>query len=133
MGIENSDSKISDSNQSVKNGYNGVRDGSPSGAMRGAGSSDGTSTSSVGGKIPSHFRLKIVLPNKVVYDGEVEFIKFASPDGELMMYPGHERYICSITPSKLEFKSKNGIDGIEIKEGFCKFQDNFCQIAVSEV
>lgn len=81
--------------------------------------------------VADSFTLKIVLPTKVVYNGSVEYVKFSSPEGELMIYAGHERYICSIAPCVLEYKAKGKLEKLEIKQGFCKFQDNLCEIAVS--
>ena len=82
----------------------------------------------------SAFILKLVGPKGVVFDGGATYVKFSSPTGEMMILPGHESYICAISPCELEYEvDSKKVEKLSVKRGFCKFEDDLCEIALSEV
>lgn len=48
-------------------------------------------------------RLSILLPNKVLYDGQVSSVSFETVQGQYTLLPGHIDFTASLTPGIGEF------------------------------
>ena len=61
--------------------------------------------------------LKIVTPDKVVYDGEVEGVSFPTVEGEITVLPGHIPIISAIKPGELKIKKGGKIEFFAVAKG----------------
>ncbi len=61
--------------------------------------------------------LKIVTPEKVVYDGEVEGVSFPTVEGEITVLPGHIPIISAIKPGELKIKKSGKVEFFAVTKG----------------
>ncbi len=61
--------------------------------------------------------LKIVTPEKVVYDGEVDGVSFPTVEGEITVLPGHIPIISAIKPGELKIRKSGKIEFFAVAKG----------------
>ncbi|PID52794.1 MAG: ATP synthase F1 subunit epsilon [Candidatus Moraniibacteriota bacterium] len=69
-------------------------------------------------------KLKIVTPERVVYEGEVDQVTLPVSDGEVTILPKHRSYIASLTIGEIMTKIGNEEDSVAVAGGFLEFADN---------
>ena len=71
-------------------------------------------------------KLKIVTPERVVYENEVGQATLPVTDGEVTILPNHRSYIASLKPGEIILKEKNKEKEINlaISGGFIEFHNN---------
>lgn len=69
-------------------------------------------------------RLKIVSPEKVIYDGEVESVKVPGTRGAFEILNNHASIISSLGDGKVEFTASQGSQSIDVHGGFVEVKKN---------
>ena len=61
--------------------------------------------------------LKIVTPEKVIYDSEVESVSFPTVQGEITVLPNHVPIISAIQPGELKIRKDGNIEYFSVTRG----------------
>lgn len=69
-------------------------------------------------------RLKIVSPEKVEFDGEVESVLVPGTKGSFEILTDHAPIISSLQPGVVEYSLKDGKKRLDITGGFVEVQKN---------
>jgi F-type H+-transporting ATPase subunit epsilon len=69
-------------------------------------------------------RLKIVSPEKVIYDGEAESVKVPGTQGAFEILDHHAPIISSLGDGKVEFTASQGSQSLEVHGGFVEVKRN---------
>lgn len=79
----------------------------------------------------SSLRLKIVSPEKVVYDGEIESVTVPGTKGEFQILRDHAPIISSLQNGKVEFVAKGGErQSLDVTGGFVEVKKNEVSLCV---
>lgn len=73
------------------------------------------------------FRLKIIAPERIFFEGDVPFVEFRTTEGEIGIYPGHIPLTSIIAPGVVRIHTESG----EIKEA--ALLEGFTEILPKEV
>lgn len=68
--------------------------------------------------------LKIVTPEKLIYDGEVDMVTLTSSEGELGILPHHVALMAKLLPGELRIKNKGKTEILASGDGFIQVADN---------
>ncbi len=69
-------------------------------------------------------KLKIVTPEKTVYEGEIGQITLPVSDGEVTILPNHRSYIASLKAGEIYLKTEKDDLYIAVSGGFIEFDQN---------
>ena len=69
-------------------------------------------------------KLRIVTPEGVAFDGEVESVSVPGESGAFEVLQGHAPLISSLVPGRVSYKSASGAGGIDISGGFAEVRKN---------
>ena len=69
-------------------------------------------------------KFKIVTPERVVFEQEIDQITLPVTDGQVTILPGHRSYIASLKTGKVIFKSDGKESILIVSHGFIEFDDN---------
>ena len=69
-------------------------------------------------------KLKIVSPEKVVYDGDIESVIVPGTLGQFGMLDNHAPIISSLTDGMVVYTGKDGNQSIEVHGGFVEVKKN---------
>ncbi|MDO8498361.1 MAG: ATP synthase F1 subunit epsilon [bacterium] len=72
----------------------------------------------------SKLQLKIVTPEKEIYDGEVEMVTVTTPDGEIGILPYHANLMAQVIPGELRIKVGDKVVPMAIGSGLLQMSDN---------
>lgn len=61
--------------------------------------------------------LKIVTPERVVYESEVDGVSFPTVEGEITVLPGHIPIISAIKPGELKIKKDGKVEFFSVAKG----------------
>lgn len=75
-------------------------------------------------------KLKIVSPEKVVYDGPVESLKVPGTLGSFEILDNHAPIISSLSTGEVEYKNKDGAHNLKIEGGFVAVKKNEISLCV---
>lgn len=75
-------------------------------------------------------KLRIVSPEKVVFDGEVESVKVPGTLGEFEILNNHAPIISSLGKGKVEYQTGKETGTIEVRGGFVEVKKNEVSICV---
>ena len=80
--------------------------------------------------------LKIVTPEKLIFDEEVSQVNVSTEDGIIGILPNHTNLMAKLEPGELVIKQGGKVDTMAIGDGFLQMADNTLSImtdlAVSE-
>ena len=78
-------------------------------------------------------RLKIITPEKLVFDGEVEELVAPGQMGEFGILPGHVPFLSVLHPGRLRFKTKeSGENTLIIHGGLADVKDDTISILTDQ-
>lgn len=79
-------------------------------------------------------KLKIITPERVVYENEAFQITLPTQSGEVTILPNHRSYIASLKPGEIITKKENDKDEVNlaVAGGFVEFHDNNLVILADE-
>lgn len=72
----------------------------------------------------SQLHLKIVTPEKLIYDDEVIQVNVSTEQGELGILPNHANLMARLTPGELVIKKNGKVESMAIGDGFLQITDN---------
>jgi F-type H+-transporting ATPase subunit epsilon len=76
------------------------------------------------------FRLRIVSPDQIVYDGDVEAVQFMGHDGSYGILANHAPLMTSTRPGVMKLREAGGgARAIVVTDGFAEMTDNVLTIA----
>lgn len=77
------------------------------------------------------YKLKIVTPEKIFFDGEAEQITIRTTEGDVGILANHIRYVCNIVAGPLRVKDSNGEREAALSEGILKVSDEGVTVLAS--
>ncbi|KKP58975.1 MAG: ATP synthase epsilon chain [Candidatus Moranbacteria bacterium GW2011_GWF2_34_56] len=79
-------------------------------------------------------KLKVVTPERVVYESEIYQVTLPTQAGEVTILPNHRSYIASLKPGEIITKSEKGEEEISlaVAGGFVEFHDNSLVVLADE-
>ncbi len=77
-------------------------------------------------------KLKIITPERVVYEGEIDQATLPVSDGEVTILPNHRSYIASLTIGEIMTKTGGEENNIAVAGGFLEFADNTLIVLADE-
>jgi F-type H+-transporting ATPase subunit epsilon len=75
-------------------------------------------------------RLKVISPEKVIFDGEVESLKVPGTLGSFEVLDNHAPIISSLVKGEVEYKGKDGAQKLDIEGGFVEVKKNEISLCV---
>jgi len=72
----------------------------------------------------SQLHLKIVTPEKLIFDEEVSQVNVSTEDGQIGILPNHTNLMAKIIPGELVIKKNGKLDTLAVGEGFLQMADN---------
>jgi F-type H+-transporting ATPase subunit epsilon len=67
---------------------------------------------------------KIVTPERLVYEAEIEGATLPTTDGQITILPNHRAYIASLKPGEIMLRQAGREIHLAISGGFVEFNDN---------
>lgn len=68
--------------------------------------------------------LKIVTPEKMIFDEEVNQVNLPTEEGEIGILPHHTNLMAKLTPGELVIKKGGKVDTLAVGDGFLQMADN---------
>lgn len=75
-------------------------------------------------------KLKIVSPEKVIYDGMIESLKVPGTLGSFEVLDHHAPIISSLTKGIVEYKNKEGVSTLNVDGGFVEVKKNEISLCI---
>jgi F-type H+-transporting ATPase subunit epsilon len=72
----------------------------------------------------SRIKFKIVTPEKILFEQEIDQITLPVSDGQVTILPGHRSYIASLKPGEIMFKVSEQETMMATSGGFIEFSNN---------
>ena len=76
----------------------------------------------------SQLHLKIVTPEKLIFDEEVNQVNVSTEDGQIGILPNHTNLMAKLEPGELVIKRGGKIETMAIGDGFLQMADNILSI-----
>ncbi len=77
------------------------------------------------------YKLKIVTPEKIFFDGEAEQITIRTTEGDIGILANHIKYVCNIVAGPLKVKDISGEREAALSEGILKVSDEGVTVLAS--
>lgn len=85
----------------------------------------------------AQLHLKIVTPEKLIFDEEVNQVNVSTEDGQIGILPNHTNLMAKLEPGELVIKKGGKVDTLAIGDGFLQVSNNILTVmtdlAVNEV
>lgn len=75
-------------------------------------------------------KLRIIAPDKLVFEGEVESVTLPGTIGSFTVLNNHAPIISSLEKGKIVYKEANGQTDVAVRSGFAEVKDNVLSICV---
>ncbi len=75
-------------------------------------------------------KLKVISPEKVIYDGDVESVKVPGTLGSFEVLSNHAPIISSLVKGIVEYVTKDGSRTVDIDGGFVEVENNEVNLCV---
>ena len=75
-------------------------------------------------------RLRIIAPDRLVFEGDVESVSLPGTVGAFTVLNNHAPIITSLEKGKILYKNENGANEVAVKSGFAEVKDNVLSICV---
>ncbi len=72
----------------------------------------------------AQLHLKIVTPEKLIFDEEVSQVNVSTEQGEIGILPNHANLMAKLEPGELVIKKNGKADSMAIGDGFLQITDN---------
>ena len=72
----------------------------------------------------AELHLKIVTPEKLIFDEEVSQVNVSTEQGQLGILPHHANLMAKLEPGELVIKKNGKVDSMAIGDGFLQVADN---------
>ena len=74
--------------------------------------------------------LRIIAPDRLVFEGEVESVTLPGTVGSFSVLNNHAAIITSLDNGRILYKGANGFGEVAVKSGFAEVKDNTLSICV---
>ena len=78
--------------------------------------------------IPEILKLSIIGYDRVIYQGEAEFVVLPTQWGEMGVLPGHTKTFALLKPGKIRVKNKGSEEIFTVKEGVIKVKPDEVEV-----
>ena len=75
-------------------------------------------------------RLRIIAPDRLVFEGDVESVTLPGTVGSFTVLNNHAPIISSLETGKISYKDADGTTDIAVKSGFAEVKDNILSVCV---
>lgn len=75
-------------------------------------------------------KLRIIAPDRLVFDGEVESVTLPGTVGTFSVLNNHAAIITSLDKGFVVYKGANGPSEVAVKSGFAEVKENILSICV---
>ena len=76
------------------------------------------------------FRLQVITPDRIFYDGEAELVELTTSEGEMGVLKGHIPLTAILVPGVLRIKEEEGVRTAALHDGFVEiFKDHMTILA----
>ena len=75
-------------------------------------------------------KLRIIAPDKLVFEGEVESVALPGTVGSFTVLNRHAPIISSLEKGKITYRDANGQTDVAVRSGFAEVKDNVLSICV---
>lgn len=76
------------------------------------------------------FRVQVITPDRIFYDGEAELVELTTIEGEMGVLKGHIPLTAILVPGVLKMKEAEGVRKAALHDGFVEiFQDHMTILA----
>lgn len=82
------------------------------------------------GSDPKKMKLRIITPNELLFEGDVESVTLPGTVGSFTVLNNHAPIISSLETGKISYKDANGKTDITVKSGFAEVQNNVLSVCV---
>lgn len=72
--------------------------------------------------------LKIVTPEKLIFDEEVNQVNVSTEDGQIGILPNHTNLMAKLKPGELVIKKNGKVETLAVGDGFLQMADNTLSI-----
>lgn len=79
----------------------------------------------------ANFKLRVVTPDRIFYDGEVSFLSVRTISGDVGILANHTRYVTPLVIGTLKIRTEQGERLAAVAGGFLKTGDNTATIVTS--
>lgn len=79
------------------------------------------------------FRLKVIAPERIFFQGDVEFLEFRTTEGEVGIYPSHLPMTMIIAPGVLKIHNDGDVRQAALLSGFVEVLGNEVNILAESV
>ena len=77
-------------------------------------------------------RRRIIAPDRLVFEGEVESVTLPGTVGSFTVLNNHAPIISSLENGKIAYKDESGITELAIRSGFAEVRDNTLSVCVEQ-
>lgn len=77
----------------------------------------------------ANLHLKVVTPEKAIFEGEAEMVSVKTLDGEIGILPHHINLMAQVVPGEMRIKKGNEIIHMAVGSGLLQMSDNTLVIA----
>lgn len=75
-------------------------------------------------------KLRIIAPDRLVFEGEVESVTLPGTVGSFTVLNRHAPIISSLEKGKITYRDANGQTDVAVRSGFAEVRDNILSICV---
>ena len=75
-------------------------------------------------------KLRIIAPDRLIFEGEVESVTLPGTIGSFTVLNNHAPIISSLEKGKIVYKEANGQTEVVVRSGFAEVRDNILSICV---
>lgn len=76
----------------------------------------------------AELHLKIVTPEKLIFDGEVSQVNVSTEQGEIGILPHHANLMAKLEPGELVIKKNGKTESLAVGDGFLQVADNILTV-----
>ncbi|MBI4398086.1 MAG: ATP synthase F1 subunit epsilon [Candidatus Omnitrophica bacterium] len=78
--------------------------------------------------IPEKLKLNIIGYDRIIYQGEADFVVLPTEWGELGVLPGHTRLFALLRPGKIRVKNHGADESYPVKNGVIKIKPDEVEV-----
>ncbi|NLA93692.1 MAG: F0F1 ATP synthase subunit epsilon [Bacteroidales bacterium] len=79
------------------------------------------------------FKLRIITPNKLLFEGEVESVTLPGTVGSFSVLDNHAPIISSLERGKVVYRNANCVVEYELDSGFAEVRDNTLTVCMEQL
>jgi len=76
-------------------------------------------------------KVKIIAPDKILFDGEADYVAYPIENGERAVLPGHTRLIAALGPGDVRVKNDKKEERFPVSKGLIKINRTHLSLLVS--